>query len=477
MFSFILFLQVRGHLQGCGKIHGASGVAVGAAKFLLGKGMRLIKGVQVNKGKSLDNKMPVVSQAHVGKKMPRRSRRFGQVLKGENSRSKQQCTNQNLDVNLDVSAPINVTVHLPNQYSTVRENDDTPIPPQANSITQLRRKVQNSTVRNKKLTQLVAELKNEVRDLKRHAKESDAAHTKLVADLKVKDCELLREKQRDKKSVNNVSVCHQLINFLNEHHLTFSSCFQILSVKLNEIETIRSNLHKKEKSVDVSMMNAKKDTATMIHAERAFASAKIEGMLKRNKAAVEQERNGNKATIALKDSLLAKKDDEIKKLKAKVTQLQTKHKAKRCKQADIINCKNDSIKEQTCIHKKNICEMNNWMAEGNKERESAVSLLIKSKEKLLASKNAANAMKVKLNRKEDKLLEHQRLSATLQRRCEQLERSLVELDMEKSEYIAELEYDCAQAIEELNVSTCYMASFNLHFMLSKSCLYQFLNRN
>ena len=94
-----------------------------------------------------------------------------------------------------------------------------------------------------------------------------------------------------------------------------------------------------------------------------------------------------------------------------------------------------------------------------------------------ASKNAANALKVKLNRKEDKLLEHQRLSATLQRRCEQLERSLVELDMEKSEYIAELEYDCAQAIEELNVSTCYMASFNLHFMLSKSCLYQFLNRN
>jgi hypothetical protein len=36
-------------------------------------------------------------------------------------------------------------------------------------------------------------------------------------------------------------------------------------------------------------------------------------MLKHNKAAVEQERNGNKATIALKDSLLAKKDDEIKK--------------------------------------------------------------------------------------------------------------------------------------------------------------------
>jgi hypothetical protein len=60
-----------------------------------------------------------------------------------------------------------------------------------------------------------------------------------------------------------------------------------LSVKLNKIETIRSNLHKKEESVDVSTMNTKKETATMIHAERAFTSAKIEGMLKRNKAAVE----------------------------------------------------------------------------------------------------------------------------------------------------------------------------------------------
>ncbi len=44
----------------------------------------------------------------------------------------------------------------------------------------------DSTVRNNKLTQLVAELKNEVRDLKHHAKESDAAHAKLVADLKSK---------------------------------------------------------------------------------------------------------------------------------------------------------------------------------------------------------------------------------------------------------------------------------------------------
>ncbi len=70
---------------------------------------------------------------------------------------------------------------------------------------------------------------------------------------------------------------------------------------------IRSNLSEKEKYVDVSMMNAKKETATIIHAERAFASAKIEGMLKRNKAAVEQKRNGNKAIITLKDSLPSQK--------------------------------------------------------------------------------------------------------------------------------------------------------------------------
>ncbi len=81
----------------------------------------------------------------------------------------------------------------------------------------------------------------------------------------------------------------------------------MLSVKLNKIEMLRSNLHEKMKSVDVSTINSKKETASIIHAEHAFASAKIEGMLKRNKAAMEQERNSNKATIALKDSLLAKK--------------------------------------------------------------------------------------------------------------------------------------------------------------------------
>ncbi len=61
------------------KNHGASGVAGGTAKFLLGKEMRSIEGVQVNEGESLDDKMPVVSRGHVGKKMPRRSRRFGRV--------------------------------------------------------------------------------------------------------------------------------------------------------------------------------------------------------------------------------------------------------------------------------------------------------------------------------------------------------------------------------------------------------------
>ena len=79
---------------------------------------------------------------------------MGKFLKGEGSCSKQHCTNHNLDVNLDVSAPINVTVYLPNHDPTVRENDDTHVPPQADDITQLRRKVRNSTVRNEKLTQL-----------------------------------------------------------------------------------------------------------------------------------------------------------------------------------------------------------------------------------------------------------------------------------------------------------------------------------
>ncbi len=229
------------------------------------------------------------------------------------------------------------------------------------------------------------------------------------------------------------------------------------------------------KSVDVSTMNAKKETAPIIHAERAFAPAKIEEMLKCNKAAVEQEYNGNKATIALKDSLLAKKDGEIKNLKATVTQLQmsqktsikklrlaqdsqivelkSKHKTKHREQADIINRKNDSMKERTHLHEKTICEMDDWMAEVNEEKESADSLLIKSVEKLLASKKAADGLKAQLNRKEEKLITLQKSSVSIQRRCEQLERSLVELDMEKSEYIAELEHDYAQAIEELNAST------------------------
>ncbi len=51
-------------------------------------------------------------------------------------------------------------------------------------------------------------------------------------------------------------------------------------------------------------MSAKKETASTIHAERAFASAKIEGMLNCNKVTMEQEQNGNNATISLKDEFL-----------------------------------------------------------------------------------------------------------------------------------------------------------------------------
>ncbi len=92
------------------------------------------------------------------------------------------------------------------------------------------------------------------------------------------------------------------------------------------------------------------------------------------------------------------------------------------------------------------------MAEVNEENKLAISLLIKSKEKLLAAKNSSDALKAKLNRKEEKLITFLKLNVSMQRRCDQLERSLVELDMEKSEYIAELDLDCAQAIEEFNVS-------------------------
>jgi hypothetical protein len=106
------------------------------------------------------------------KKMPKRSRRFGRVMRGVPSRSKWQRTNTNinLDVHLDVvSAPINVTIDPPIQDSTVSADNYTHVPPQADVITQLRRKVRDSTARNDKLTQVVAELKNEVRDLKHHS--------------------------------------------------------------------------------------------------------------------------------------------------------------------------------------------------------------------------------------------------------------------------------------------------------------------
>jgi hypothetical protein len=102
------------------------------------------------------------------------------------------------------------------------------------------------------------------------------------------------------------------------------------------------------------------------------------------------------------------------------------------------------------------------MAEVNEEKESAVSLLIKSKEKLLASKKAADGLKAQLNRKGDKLSTLEKSSVSVQRLCEQLERSLVELDMEKSEHIAELEHDCTQTIVELNVLLYGIIQFAFH---------------
>ena len=67
------------------------------------------------------------------KKMPKRSKRFGRVLQGKGSCIKRQCTNHYLDVNLDMSSPIPmqlVPFHFPHQDPTVRENDDTHVPPQ-----------------------------------------------------------------------------------------------------------------------------------------------------------------------------------------------------------------------------------------------------------------------------------------------------------------------------------------------------------
>jgi len=49
----------------------------------------------------------------------------------------------------------------------------------------------------------------------------------------------------------------------------------------------------------------------MIHAERTFASAKMQGLLKRHKEAKKREHNVNKTIVTLKDSQLAKKDGEI----------------------------------------------------------------------------------------------------------------------------------------------------------------------
>ena len=104
-----------------------------------------------NKNKATRNKPGAVvedkedqNQVKQSKKMPKRSKRFGRVLQGKGSRSKRQRTNHYLDVNLDMSVhrPIQPEpFHFPRQHPTVRENDDTHIPPQVDDITQLRRKV------------------------------------------------------------------------------------------------------------------------------------------------------------------------------------------------------------------------------------------------------------------------------------------------------------------------------------------------
>jgi hypothetical protein len=129
-------------------------------------------------------------------------------VKGDLGCSKQQRTSYNQNVN----APMNETIGLINQDKIESSNDETHVPPQVDNITQLRRKVRDSAIMKEKLTQIVAELKNEVRDLKRHAEESEVANTKIVDDLKQNYWELMQDKQRDKKSVTDVSVCHLLLH-------------------------------------------------------------------------------------------------------------------------------------------------------------------------------------------------------------------------------------------------------------------------
>jgi hypothetical protein len=79
-----------------------------------------------------DNEEPLVVDQ--SKKMPKRSRCFGRVMRGVPSHSKWQCTNTNinLDVHLDVvSAPINVTIDPPIQDLTVSADNDMHVPPQS----------------------------------------------------------------------------------------------------------------------------------------------------------------------------------------------------------------------------------------------------------------------------------------------------------------------------------------------------------
>jgi len=173
--------------------------------------MESVVAISVDYGKEIVNnvqpRLPIGGSLPQSKKMPTRAKRFGRVVKGTLSHSKRQRTHNNQDVS---AAPVNETIGL------ITGNDETHVPPESRgyNISQLRRKVRASAVMKEKLTQLVGELKNEVRELKRHAEESEAAHKDLVTNLQQNYWELSHDKQRDKKAVNDVSTCHLLLNLI-----------------------------------------------------------------------------------------------------------------------------------------------------------------------------------------------------------------------------------------------------------------------
>ena len=152
----------------------------------------------------------MTTKPSLSKKIPKRSKQLGQLLRGSGSLSKIRCINYNLDIHLDYSALI--------QDPLETANDDVGITIYPGNISQLKRKVHDSAAMKEEYAQVIGGLKQQVKDLKQNSNESAAHHTQLVvdikdkySDLKDKYSELLRQKQRDKKSVNNVSVCNQLL--------------------------------------------------------------------------------------------------------------------------------------------------------------------------------------------------------------------------------------------------------------------------